>query len=388
MKILIVPSFYPTRERPTLGVFVRDQAELLGRAGHDVTVNSLESRSIRQLGPRTIAASHFQSETKVFPTHTENIRRGWNPLSQYPLGAAVWMMLAGRMAAREARSRAAGLVISHNAILAAAAVNRCRKLRELPHIITEHSSSILSGALPPWQSALASSAYVRASGIIAVSRALATRVSQIAPSQHRIHVIPNPIATDFFRRDPGHPPSRTTFGIIANLVPIKRIDIAIKAVAILARKGLQFEFHIGGSGPEEPRLRQLVSELGVGKWISFKGKLDRPQVRSALQRIGTLCITSEHETFGMIAAEAMSMGCFVISSNCGGPTDFVGKGNGLVLPSCHPESVASAMESRIHGHEGHDPEASRSHIESLCSEKSVATALSGVFQEILMNRTA
>jgi glycosyltransferase involved in cell wall biosynthesis len=388
MKILIVPSFYPTRERPTLGVFVRDQAELLGRAGHDVTVSSLESRSIRQLGPRTIAASHFQSETKILPTHREVAYRGWNPFSQYPLGAAFWMMLAGRVAASEASSRTAGLVVSHNAILAGAAVTRCRKLRELPHIITEHSSSILSGALPPWQTALAASAYMGASCIIAVSRALATRVSQIAPSQRRIHVIPNPIATDYFRRDPGNPPNRTTFGIIANLVPIKRIDIAIKAAAILARKGLQFEFHIGGSGPEEPRLRQLVSELGVGKWISFKGKLDRPQVRSVLQRIGTLCITSEHETFGMIAAEAMSMGCFVISSNCGGPTDFVGNGNGLVLPSCDPESLASAMESRIHGHEVHDPEASRSQIEALCSEKAVAKALSDAFQGILMSRTA
>lgn len=37
-KILIIPAFFRTKARPTLGSFFWDQARALRRAGHEVTI--------------------------------------------------------------------------------------------------------------------------------------------------------------------------------------------------------------------------------------------------------------------------------------------------------------------------------------------------------------
>ena len=38
MKILIMPSWYPTKEKPLSGIFFKEQAQALARRGHDVAI--------------------------------------------------------------------------------------------------------------------------------------------------------------------------------------------------------------------------------------------------------------------------------------------------------------------------------------------------------------
>jgi hypothetical protein len=46
MHILFIPSWYPTRENPISGIFFREQAHALKRAGHQVGVIYPQLRSL------------------------------------------------------------------------------------------------------------------------------------------------------------------------------------------------------------------------------------------------------------------------------------------------------------------------------------------------------
>ena len=43
MKILIMPSWYPTKEKPLSGIFFKEQAQALARRGHDVAIAVMRS---------------------------------------------------------------------------------------------------------------------------------------------------------------------------------------------------------------------------------------------------------------------------------------------------------------------------------------------------------
>ena len=53
MNILIIPGFFRTKDRPTIGSFFWDQARALKRAGHNVTIlysDTYSVKCVREIG--------------------------------------------------------------------------------------------------------------------------------------------------------------------------------------------------------------------------------------------------------------------------------------------------------------------------------------------------
>ena len=51
MNILIIPGFFRTKDRPTIGSFFWDQARALKRAGHNVTILRSEEHTSELQSP-------------------------------------------------------------------------------------------------------------------------------------------------------------------------------------------------------------------------------------------------------------------------------------------------------------------------------------------------
>lgn len=102
---------------------------------------------------------------------------------------------------------------------------------------------------------------------------------------------------------------------ISNFRPVKRIDDVVK-VFEKVRRELPVRLLLGGDGPERTNVENLARKLGVIDDVIFLGKT------RAIERI--LCLsdifllTSESESFGLTALEALASGVPVISSNTGG----------------------------------------------------------------------
>jgi glycosyltransferase involved in cell wall biosynthesis len=130
---------------------------------------------------------------------------------------------------------------------------------------------------------------------------------------------------------------------VGNLIPLKNVDITIKALHKVA-KDVDFKFTIIGDGPELKNLKMLVSKLGLEERVTFTGKLTRDQALSIMRESDLFIMVSSPETFGLVYLEAMSQGCIVIGSKGEGIDGIIKDGyNGFLVSPHNQEELAQKI---------------------------------------------
>lgn len=196
---------------------------------------------------------------------------------------------------------------------------------------------------------LAKLLYPRADAVTAVSASVAQSLGRV-PSK----VLANPMDLSALKANAGKQPGHPWFEqegppivmAMGRLSREKGFDVLIKAFA-LARKQHQLRLLILGQGPERPRLRKLVAELGLGDAVDLPGFLENPY--ACLSRAGLFVLSSLGEGFSLALAEAMACGCNVVTTNCGQePLNMVAQGRfGSVAPAGDAQALAQAMLERL-----------------------------------------
>ncbi|WP_328389791.1 glycosyltransferase family 4 protein [Streptomyces sp. NBC_00400] len=168
--------------------------------------------------------------------------------------------------------------------------------------------------------------------------------SALTVSDVRIARIPNPLH--------GTTTPRSTLGrpvVVAagRLVKSKGFDQMITAFAEVARDHPGWQLRIFGSGPEKQRLRDLIHARHLYNHVYLMGAT--AQLDEELTKASLFVLSSRHEGFGMVLAEAMSHGVPVISYDCPqGPREIITDGkDGLLVPPDDTGRLAAAMSRLI-----------------------------------------
>jgi glycosyltransferase involved in cell wall biosynthesis len=123
--------------------------------------------------------------------------------------------------------------------------------------------------------------------------------------------------------------------VVAELMPHKRIDVAVHAFNRLRRPLI-----VVGDGPELRRLRRLA-----GPTVMFTGRLPDPSVADLLRRARALVVTAAEE-FGIAAVEALASGRPVIALGSGGVLESVREGEtGAYYHLSNPAALADVIAS-------------------------------------------
>lgn len=119
------------------------------------------------------------------------------------------------------------------------------------------------------------------------------------------------------------------FVFLGRLVSDKGTDLAIEAMAMLARQkrqGSQLSLTIIGQGPELDGLKEQASALKLDNVVCFVGPKRGEELVDLLNQHKYMLIPSVwEEPFGIVALEGMACGCIPIASDSGGLPDAVGK---------------------------------------------------------------
>ncbi|MDE1850905.1 MAG: glycosyltransferase family 4 protein [Candidatus Micrarchaeota archaeon] len=97
------------------------------------------------------------------------------------------------------------------------------------------------------------------------------------------------------------------FVVVGRLVPEKRIDLAIRAVA-----GAGSELLVVGRGPEKTKLIALAKRLGAAGRIKFADGLSEGAMMKALAGARALLMFSEREGMSIVSIESLALGTPVI----------------------------------------------------------------------------
>jgi N-acetyl-alpha-D-glucosaminyl L-malate synthase BshA len=101
----------------------------------------------------------------------------------------------------------------------------------------------------------------------------------------------------------------------SNFRKVKRVADVIEVFAAV-RKEIPTKLMMVGDGPERPAAEDLARHLGVANDVSFVGKQE--QMEEIMNVSDIFLLTSDYESFGLSALEAMAARSIVISTNAGG----------------------------------------------------------------------
>jgi N-acetyl-alpha-D-glucosaminyl L-malate synthase BshA len=231
-----------------------------------------------------------------------------------------------------------------------------RPERTLPVITTLHGTDItLVGAdrsyLPITRYGIAQS-----DGVTAVSHHL-KRATVETFGFERIEVIPNFIcATDYSRRPSAElrrelaPGGEPLLVHVSNFRPVKRPVDCVEILARVRGRGMDARLVMVGDGSERPRAEHRARCLGVERHCVFVGK--QPRIADYLSVSDVLLMTSEQESFGLAALEALACEVPVVASRVGGLPEVVDDGVTGYLSEVGDVEKMSADAARLLADEG------------------------------------
>jgi glycosyltransferase involved in cell wall biosynthesis len=303
MRVLLVSQMYPGPSAPDLGVFVKQLADELERAGNDVS--------------------------RVVIDH-----RGGSP--------AKYGGLAARALA-EARRFHPDVVYAHFLFPAGAAAAFAARRVGAHLVLTAHGRDVRNvGAIPGVATATAA-AIRRADAVIAVSDFLRGELeAKIPDAQGKVHVIDSGVDLARFRhRDPG--PLREDLGwegdgpfylCVGTLDERKNVVRLADAFATLDGGSLVF----AGDGP-------LRVELEGRDRVVLLGRVSHARIADLIAASDIVCQPSLIEPFGQAVLEALACERPVVATRIGGPAELLTPEVGVLVDPGSVESIAAGLRA-------------------------------------------
>jgi len=188
---------------------------------------------------------------------------------------------------------------------------------------TLHGSDVTILGLDPAYRSLTARALKRAQGLSAVSVDLARRAEFVFGV--RPQVIPNAVDPERFYPRPEARgryarPNEALLVHASNFRPVKRVPDLIRIFAHLRRK-LPARLLLLGQGSELPEVVRLIRELGLEASVEILPPTPHPE--EVLGAADLFLLTSEEESFGQAALEALASGVPVVATDVGGVRELV-----------------------------------------------------------------
>ncbi|MBL7836839.1 MAG: N-acetyl-alpha-D-glucosaminyl L-malate synthase BshA [Bacteroidetes bacterium] len=192
----------------------------------------------------------------------------------------------------------------------------------IPIVTTLHGTDITLVGKDPTYEPVVSYSINHSDAVTAVSESLKQDTLKNFHIQKEIDVVPNFIDfSRFTKQKKEHfkkaiaPNNEKILVHTSNFRKVKRVEDVVKVFALVTER-IPSKLLLIGDGPERMNIELMAREMGVCDRITFLGKQE--QIEEILSVCDLFLLTSETESFGLAALEAMACEVPVISSDTGG----------------------------------------------------------------------
>jgi glycosyltransferase involved in cell wall biosynthesis len=128
---------------------------------------------------------------------------------------------------------------------------------------------------------------------------------------------------------------------VGRLVPVKRFDVLIEALAEVKTNSPELRAVIVGEGYERDALERRIAELGAQDWISLPGRVDNATLLDLYRSAWVVASASRHEGWGMTITEAAACRTPAVATRIAGHSDAIVDGVTGVLADDDKAFVAA-----------------------------------------------
>ena len=215
----------------------------------------------------------------------------------------------------------------HYAIPHAYAAYMAKKMLEeenifIPIVTTLHGTDITLVGRHSFYKPAVTFSINKSDAVTAVSQSLKDDTLKIFDIKKDISVVPNFIDLDKYQhsftdcqREVMANDDEKIITHVSNLRPVKRVEDVIKVFHGI-QKQVPSKLMLIGEGPDKEKAKKISTELGIRDKIVFLGKSN--ELNKILCFSDLFLLTSEFESFGLAALEAMASRTPVVSTNTGG----------------------------------------------------------------------
>ncbi len=226
----------------------------------------------------------------------------------------------------------------------------------IPYVVTGHGYDVyrLMEKSRAWKETVLT-VLRRAALVTTVSEFNRSTMVRFGFSPNHVRVIPNGYDPELFHPGDAHA-ARGKLGIddqrkvilyVGNLVPVKQVDRLIDSFRLVREASPTAYLVIIGSGPEEKRLRDLVTSFGLTSFVGFLGELPHAAVGDWMRASNLVCLPSRAEGQGAVVLESLACGRPVVVSDVGDLRHLITSGVGIVVPAQGAESLATALDQAL-----------------------------------------
>jgi glycosyltransferase involved in cell wall biosynthesis len=389
MRVLVVPSWYPSPDRPHIGPFFKEQA-IFASHHYDVRVVVIEEtrvsrRSLANLG-LTLSGNSRLTVTRdtdsPIPTYRAAIDfvpplfGKFDPAHKRALRTILDLVTADGWSP--------DLIHAHSVTPAGIFSDGLRELSGIPFVVTEHRHLIpLYIDYWTWQRSLV--ALRQARKIAAVSRFQRRMLLMNGVTQDPI-VTPNLVDDARFpltdrKRGNDEPFSIIYVGVETHL---KDTATLIRAIGQLAGR-YKGAFTVRLIAPtldkaDARRIKDRVSAAGLVDVVQVIDSVEPEKMPRLMQQADLLISTSLAETFGVAVGEALMTGVPVVATRSGGVEDFVSDGiNGFLVDVGDADAIATKVGSVIKGETKFEPRFVRESVLDVIGSKAYVSGLEELY---------
>ena len=356
-RILIIPSWYPTQQKPSLGIFFRLQARLLVEEGYDVKVllpvveKQSKKEFIANKGKRSVS---IQKEWCIQDPEALYIGFKVQAFSKKLLltKEVVAGLVPDLNAMLEEWNWKPDIIHAHDCIPAGFFAEALSRLLKCPWVLTQHTPLVVSrldaATLESYRFLTAQATCF--SVVSRYERDLYIR-NQFIPDAFVLGNLLN--ENSFYPADSGSGNSGLfTIVNVGSLSARKDYVTLLQALKLFKEKySRSFQVKLvlltgftDGITLEE--IQNMAAVYQLTESIEYLFNISEEDVmRKFYQESSVMISTSLYETFGVAVAEAIGCGIPVIAADNGGVRDIIEEGeNGFIVPLKDAEAIALRLE--------------------------------------------
>jgi len=372
IRVLFIPSWYPTRENPVSGIFIERQAIAVSKYC-DVAVLHVNLCNENQIN-----ISHDKGflEVIVNKKKKNKILNIINYIMGHFQGYTIIKKSFGDL----------DLLHLHVVYPAGIFIFLVNLFSNRPYIISEHSTAYLDQDGTFASYGLFKKSFIRliasnAKAIIIVSNFLKESLEKNNIIS-KFYIVPNIVELDNNISIERNSSIKKILHISLLKDSQKNVSGIIEAIKKLDSKRQDFELDIVGDGPDRNSLEKIARDFELlDKKIIFYGRVDN--INKYLASCDFLVVNSNFETFCVVAAEALAYGKPVVSTRCGGPEEFIDKSNGILIDVGDTKGLVSAIEYMLDNHDKYDKDAIRREARVKFSSERVANNILEIYEEVV-----